>query len=135
MKSKKSCIVSVPQGELVEHRCSERPPGQGEGREQSRPAPRPSQGILGENADGKDIPPIIKREGLLLSRNGRIKNSLYKKCVCLWAHRSCCCLAASVGIYCLPLQFSKKVLQTPSRTNTHIPEYEHHFLPPWESRV
>lgn len=28
--------------------------------------------------------------------------------MCLWAHRSLCCLAASVGIYCLPLQFCKK---------------------------
>lgn len=32
----------------------------------ARPAPRASQGILGEKADGKDIPPISKREGLLL---------------------------------------------------------------------
>lgn len=42
------------------------PPGQGEGREQPKPAPHASQGILGEKADGKDIPPISKREGLLI---------------------------------------------------------------------
>lgn len=62
----------------MEYRCSERPPGQGEGREQSRPAPRTSQGILGENADGKDIPPIIKREGLLLSRKEGLKTAFTK---------------------------------------------------------
>lgn len=86
-----------------------RPSGQREGREQPRPAPHASQGISGEKADGKDIPPISKRRTPLTSSHCRIKNSFYRKCVCLWAHRSFCCLAASVGIYCLPLQlkFSK----------------------------
>lgn len=45
----------------------------------------------------------------LTSPNWRIKNRLYRKYMCLWAHRSFCCLAALVGIYCLPLQFSKKL--------------------------
>lgn len=72
--------------------------------------------------------------------------------MCLWAHRSFCCLAASVGIHCLPLQFSEKFSKllhaltlTFQSTNTtsylpgkaeirkvpHIrkPEQKKHFLP------
>lgn len=74
--------MSVPHGELVEHRCSERPPGQREGREQSRPASHASQSTLGEKADGKDIPPIIKREGLLLHLGTEGLKAVFTENVC-----------------------------------------------------
>lgn len=80
----------------------------------ARPAAYASQGILGEKADGKDILPISKREGLLLHlQTEGLKTAFTENCVCLWAHRSFCCLAASVGIYCLSLQFSKKFSKLP----------------------
>lgn len=59
-----------------------RPPGQEEGREQPRPAPHASQGILEEKAHGKDIPPISKREGLLLHLRSEGLKTAFTENVC-----------------------------------------------------
>lgn len=56
------------------------PPG--EGREQPKPAPHARQGTLGEKADGKDIPPISKREGLLIHLQSEGLKPVFTENVC-----------------------------------------------------